>query len=414
MERPNATVPLSDPFGFDDIELDTLRRRRSVKWHGRPDLLGAWVADMDLRPAEVVLDAIRAATEAADFGYPDWTGSGVGSPAVDVFVERARRRYGLDVEADETREFLDVVQAVQVVLHTMARPGDGVVLHMPAYPPLWRAIEAMGLRLVDVPAVVDAAGVTFDYDELEHRLASEGARFMLLCHPHNPTGHRFDRPELERLAEIAARFDLLIVSDEIHADLTYGPARHLPIAALSAEVAQRTVTIHSASKAFNLAGLRHAIAHLGPVEVRSAVASLPDHLLGALNVIAVDATVAAWTGGDAWLDAALAHLDRNRRLVADLLARHLPAVRYRIPEATYLAWLDCTALGLDTEPVDVFVSRGVRLSPGLDYGPQGAGHARLNMATSRQVLELAVAMMAGDEPPLAPLAPLVTPAPPLR
>lgn len=384
----------SDPFGFDRVDIEWLRAKRSSKWHRHAPRLAAWVADMDMPPAPVVLDAIRRAADTADLGYPDWKGVGFGSPAVEVFVDRSQRRYGWDVPIGEVRETCDVVQAVQLALHVGSRPGDGIVLHMPAYPPLWQAIDEMGRRLIDVPATIAADGVSFDYDRLEQRLDTEPASVLLLCHPHNPTGHRFDRPELERLAAIAERFDLLIISDEIHADLTYAPARHLPIAALGTEVAARTVTVHSASKAFNIAGLRHAVSHIGPAELRQAVASLPNHLLGALNVIAADATVAAWTEGDEWLDAVLVHFDRNRRLLADLLAEHLPAVRYRLPEATYLAWLDCRDAELGDDPYEVFRHRGVQLNPGLDFGPQGAGHVRLNMATSASLLQAIVEQMA--------------------
>lgn len=384
----------SDPFGFDRIDLAWLRAKRSSKWHRHAPRLAAWVADMDMAPAPSVLDAIRRAADRADFGYPDWKGSGFGSPAVDVFVDRVRRKYGWDVPAGEIRETCDVVQAVQLALHLGSRPGDGVVLHMPAYPPLWQSIDDMGRRLIDVPAVIAADGVSFDYDRLEQRLLDEQATVLLLCHPHNPTGHRFDRPELERLAAIAERFDLLVISDEIHADLTYLPGRHLPIAALGSDVAARTVTVHSASKAFNIAGLRHAVAHIGPDDLRRSIAGLPNHLLGALNVIAADATIAAWTEADDWLDAVVAHLDRNRRLLTDLLAVHLPAVRYRVPDATYLAWLDCREADLGDDPHAVFRARGVELNPGLDFGPQGAGHVRLNMATSSSLLRAIVERMA--------------------
>jgi cystathionine beta-lyase len=394
-QSSSATDMTSDPFGFDRIDLGWLRSKRSSKWHRHAPRLAAWVADMDMPPAPAVLDAIRRAADMADLGYPDWKGTGFGSPAVDVFVDRARARYGWEVPVGEVRETCDVVQAVQLALHLASRPGDGVVLHMPAYPPLWQAIDDMGRRLVDVPAVVAADGVSFDYERLEQRLTAEPASVLLLCHPHNPTGHRFDRPELERLAAIAERFDLLVISDEIHADLTYAPARHLPIAALGSDVAARTVTVHSASKAFNIAGLRHAVAHIGPDHLRRAIAELPNHLLGALNVIAADATIAAWTEADSWLDAVVAHLDRNRLLLSELLAEHLPAVRYRIPDATYLAWLDCRSADLGDDPHEVFRGRGVELNPGPDFGPQGAGHVRLNMATSSSLLRAIVERMAG-------------------
>jgi cystathionine beta-lyase len=391
---PSAAPSADDPFGFDSLDLAWLRAKRSAKWsrHGTP--FAAWVADMDFPPAPVVLDAIRAAADRADFGYPEWKGTGFGSPAVEVWADRCDRRYDWLVPASEVREFCDVVQAVQVMLHLHTNPGDGVVLHTPSYPPLLDAIDTFGLRLVDVPAHIGDDRVAFDYDALEERLQREGATVLLLCHPQNPTGHRFDRAELERLAAIAERFDLLVISDEIHADLTYAPGTHIPFASLGPEVAARTVTVHSPSKAFNIAGLRHAVAHIGPVRLRERLAALPNHLLGALNVVAAEVTVAAWTDGDDWLDAVVEHLDRNRRLAAEVLAEHLPAVRYRIPEATYLAWLDCRACGFDDDPFEVFRSRGVQLGAGTDYGPGGAGFVRLNMATSGPILAATIAAMA--------------------
>jgi cystathionine beta-lyase len=389
----------SDPYGFDTLDLAWLRAKRSAKWsrHGTP--FAAWVADMDFPPAPVVLDAIRAAAERADFGYPEWKGTGFGSPAVEVWADRCDRRYDWMVNPSEVREFCDVVQAVQVMLHLHTNPGEGVVLHTPSYPPLLDAIDTFGLRLVDVPAHIgdDTIGddtITYDYDALEDRLQREGATVLLLCHPQNPTGHRFDRAELERLAAIAERFDLLVISDEIHADLTYAPATHVPFASLGPEVAARTVTVHSPSKAFNIAGLRHAVAHIGSARLRERLAALPNHLLGALNVVAADATVAAWTDGDDWLDAMVEYLDRNRRLTAELLAEHLPAVRYRVPEATYLAWLDCRHCGFDDDPFEVFRGRGVQLGAGTDYGPGGEGFVRLNMATSGSILAATIAAMA--------------------
>lgn len=384
----------TDSYGFDTLDLERLRASRSAKWHRHGTPFAAWVADMDMAPAPVVLDAIRRMADEAVLGYPDWRASGFGSPAIEVWSERCTRRYGWQPPPGEIREFCDVVQAVQTVLHLHTRPGDGVVLHVPAYPPLLELIGIFGLRLVDVPAHIGPDRVEFDYDALEQRLEREGASVLLLCHPQNPTGHRFDRAELERIAAIAARFDLLVVADEIHADLTYPPAGHLSFAALGAEVAARTVTVHSASKAFNIAGLRHAVAHIGPERLRQQLAGLPNHLLGALNVLAAEATVAAWTAGDEWLDAVLDHLDRNRHLLTALLSEHLPAVGYRMPEATYLAWLDCRACGFDDEPFEVFRSRGVQLSPGLDFGHLGAGHVRLNMATSADILARTVEAMA--------------------
>ncbi len=381
-----------DPYGFDTVDLSWLRAKAGVKWHQDPELLNAWVADMDFPTPAVVLDALQARVARADLGYADWGYPHPQTPACQVFADRAARRYQWPVDPAEVRDFCDVMQGVQVMLHLATAPGDGVVLHTPSYPPLWQTLHAMGRRQIDVPARVDAAGVHFDYDELERRLTSEPAKVLLLCHPHNPTGHRFAVEELVRLVAIAERFDLLILSDEIHADLTYD-AMHVPIASI-AGAAARTVSMHSPSKAFNLAGMRHAVAHIGPARLRDALLELPDHFVGAINLLAAEATVAAWEHGDDWLDSVVAHLDRVRLRFADLVATRLPAVKHRPPAATYVAWLDCRDTGLGDEPFHACRAAGLKVTDGNDFGPAGAGHVRVNLATSTAIMELIVDRLA--------------------
>jgi cystathionine beta-lyase len=235
------------------------------------------------------------------------------------------------------------------------------------------------------------AGWGFDYDALEASLREVPAKVLLLCHPHNPTGHVFDEDELRHLVDIAERHDLLIISDEIHADLTYAPRVHRPIALYAPD---RTVTIHAASKAFNLAGVRYALMHLGPAALRDEIMSMPEHLYGEANLFGAEAARVAWTEGDAWLDAVVAHLDHQRLLLADLLAEHLPQVVYTPPAATYLAWLDCRALGWGDDPSREFSRRGVELNEGPEFGELGVGHTRLNFATSSAVLRQVVERMA--------------------
>ena len=268
----------------------------------------------------------------------------------DRFVDRMTARYGWTPPVDEVTELADVMQGVQMALHHLSDPGDGIVVHVPAYHPFLGSIERMGRRRVDVPAIRTESGWAFDHDELDRRLTAEPARMLLLCHPHNPVGHVFDRSELERLAEIVARHDLSVISDEIHAELVHPGHQHVPFASLGPEVAARTVTITSSSKAFNLAGLRWALMHAGPTALRDALTALPTHYFGAPNLLAVEATGAAWSEGDAWQQAVSAQLDENRHLLTELLAEHLPGVDYVVPDATYLAWLDLRPLGWDGRP----------------------------------------------------------------
>ena len=343
---------------------------------------------MDFPVAPVIRERLAALLDPlmGDLGYPDWPRP-VRSPLPELFVARMGDRFGWRPEPDRVIELADVVQGIQMAVHHLTRPGDGVVLHTPAYPPFFAAIEGLGRRVLRVPW-------PFDPDRTAAVMADPTARVLLLCHPHNPTGHVFARTELEQLAELAARHRLTVVSDEIHADLTHRPHVHLPFASLGAEVEARTVTVTSASKAFNLAGLRWAALHAGSDAMLDALRALPDHYLGAPNLPAVVATDAAWTAGDDWRRAVLEVLDENRRGLVELLARHLPGVGYRVPEATYLAWLDCRGLGWGDDPSVEFVRRGVELSPGPTFGTEGAGHVRLNLATSRAVLEQIVIAMA--------------------
>jgi cystathionine beta-lyase len=288
------------------------------------------------------------------------------------------------------------MQGVSVAIHHLTRPGDAIVLHMPAYHPFLGTIAAAERRVVEVPAHLHDGAWRFDHEELGARLAAEPARLLLLCHPQNPTGHVFTRPELEQLAEIAGRHDLVVVSDEVHAELVHPPHEHVPFASLDPDVAARTVTVTSASKPFNLAGLRWAILHAGADELQSALDGLPEHYFGAPNLMGVAATEAAWSEGDDWQRAVAARLDFNRTYLAELLAAHLPDVRYAVPDATYLAWLDFRSLGIGDDPAAVMRERGVELSAGPRFGPQGRGFARLNFATSAPVLQRIVAAMAGS------------------
>ena len=368
-------------------------QRSGGKWqkHG-PGMLNAWVADMDFDPAPVILARLRAMLDGGDLGYPDWS-QGNGMDA--LFAERMRTRFGWSPDPARCVQFDDVVQGLQVVLRYATSAGDGVAYHVPSYPPFHSSFESAALEEHRLAAHLTPEGWWWRPDDLL-RAVRAGARVLLLCNPHNPTGRCFTAAELSEMAQVACDHDLLVISDEIHADLVYHPNRHIPIASLGSDIAARTVTLTAASKAFNLAGLRWAIAHVGVEELAERLQSQPNHLFGTPNIMGVEAARSAWTEADDWLTAVLARLDANRAVVGHLLAEHLPGVAYHPPEATYLAWLDFRALGLGAEPHEVAAERGVVLSPGTDFGSLGHGWARLNMATAPNVLEAIVRRLAGS------------------
>jgi len=365
---------------FDDLE--TLRRRRSSKWvEHPPDVLPAFVAEMDVALAPPVRDALVEAIELGDLGYAE-PGS-----VFESFAAFAARR--LDWAPDPARMRLvpDVMSGIVEVLRVLTAPGDGVVITPPVYPPFFDGIPEAGRRIVEVPL----ADGELDLDALEAAFAA-GARAFLLCNPHNPTGRVLERARLEEVAVLAARHDVLVIADEIHAPLTLSGATHTPFAALGES---RSVVLASASKAFNLAGLKCAIAVAGSDAVAHELDRLPEEVRYRAGHLGVIGSQAAFEHGDAWLDALLATLDANRRRLAALLAEHLPAVGYHPPQASFLAWLDCRALGLGDDPAAAFLERGrVALVPGHDFGAPGRGFARLNIGTSDALLSEAVRRMA--------------------
>ncbi|GIH23965.1 hypothetical protein Aph01nite_22750 [Acrocarpospora phusangensis] len=386
-ERPNPI----------DAPIDWLRSKRGVKWHRPgPLLLPAWVADMDFPLAPVIVDAIRESLARGDVGYPDWDGH----PLAEAFAGRMHQRFGWQPDPGQVRGVTDLIQSLQLTLTLLTEPGDGVVAFTPNYPPFLRTLETMRRPLIAAPLEIGADGLwTWDHDLLEQRVRTRGAKVLLLVNPHNPTGKVFTTAELERVADLAGRYDLVVISDEIHADLAHAPHRHRPFAALDERTAARTVTVTSASKAFNIAGLRTAVAHVGPAALREAWDAQPPDLFGATNVLGVEATLAAWTHGDEWLTAIAAHLRHQRDHVAARIAA-MPGLDTVTPDAGYLAWLDCRTADLGEEAAAWFRRHArVELSTGSEFGSGDLGsvdesRARLNFATTREVLDLILDQMA--------------------
>jgi cystathionine beta-lyase len=369
-----------------ELSLERLRLRRSVKWTRYPaDVLPSFVAEMDFPLAEPVRVALAEAVELDDTGYawPEAIG------LAEAFAEFAGRRLGWEVDPARVSPAPDVVGAITSVLGELTEPGNKVVINTPVYHPFFDLIPELGCDVIEAPL----AGGELDLEAIERRFA-DGARALILCSPHNPVGSVPNREQLAAIAAAAERHDAWVLADEIHAPLTLPGAEHVPFLTVSEAAAARGIAFCSASKAFNLAGMHCAQIVTASAEAAAVIERLPFLATHCAHLGAI-AAVAAYREGDAWLGDVLAVLDHNRRLLTRLLAEHLPGAGYVEPQAGYLAWLDLRELDLGDDPSEALLERGrVALSPGPQFGPQGAGFARLNFGTSPTLLEETVKRIA--------------------
>jgi cystathionine beta-lyase len=360
-----------------------------MKWRKYdPDVLPMWVAEMDTLLPAPVAEALAAAVSRGDTGYAE------PGRFAEAYSEFSLRRFGWAPEPARCRLVPDVLRGIVEVLQVVTAPGDGVVITTPVYHPFFTAITCAGRRVVEVPLLAD--GFRLDLSGLAAAFAEPGVTAFLLCNPHNPTGSVFGPEQLREVAALAERHGVRMLVDEIHAMLTYPGIRAVPFLSLAGEAgaAARAFSFTSASKAFNLPGLKAALVVAGP-DADPDLARIPVDVSFGAGLFGVIGGEAALRYGEDWLDALIAGLDENRALLGRLLAEHLPDVGYQPPEATYLAWLDCRALGLGDGAADRFLLRGrVAVSPGGIYGTPGRGFVRLNFATSADLLAEGVRRMA--------------------
>lgn len=365
-----------------------LRDGHGAKWTAvEPDVLPAWVADMDLGIPGPVRARLLDTIDRQDLGYPYWPG---GDPVVAAFAERMHTRFGWQPREDRTRVLSDLIQALQIVIEHTTAPGDAIAVHVPAYPPFLAAIHRAGRRIAALPFERAASGWQVDLDRCREIFTATRPRLFLLVNPHNPTGRVFRDDELRGFAEIAVEHGIPVLSDEIHADLAHPPHRHVPFASLDPAVAGLVITATSATKAFNLAGTRCAVVHIGHTPTAEALDRAPLDYFGTPSVLSRIATVAAWRESEDWHRSTLRLLTGNRdRVTAWAAAR--PGVGHHPPEATYLSWLDLAGAGLASAPAAHLLRAGrVHLSAGDDFvqhtGVDAASYVRLNFATTPPVL----------------------------
>jgi cystathionine beta-lyase len=351
-------------------------------------VLAAWVAEMDFDVAPAIRSAVLAAVDREDFGYTQADTTEL-TTACSSFL---RDVYAWEVPIARVFLVADVLTGVAGAFDVFVPAGSRVVIPTPAYPPLFEVVELGGRQVVPVPMTEDAGRSTLDLDAIEAALRA-GARSVLLCSPHNPTGRVFSEDELCALATIVEHHGARVVSDEVHAPLVYCGHRHVPYASVSEGAANHTITVTSASKAWNVAGLKCAQVIVSNHADAVVWRRLPVFKVAGATPLGIAASTAAYTEAREWRTELVAYLDGNRRFLGELLAHSLPGVEYRAPDATFLAWLDCRALEL-ADPARHFLDHaGVAVSDGAPFGAGFAQHVRLNFATSSAVLERIVRAM---------------------
>lgn len=408
-ERKSRVPALSAANPLEELSLTQLRQRGSMKWKTHPaDVLPLWVADMDVKIAPAIVAAVHEAMEAGDTGYP------TGAAFAEALRSFALRRWQWDgIDVDRVARIPDVMMGAVQVLRLITAPGDAVVVNSPVYAPFYAFITHDHRKVVEAPLGADLR-ISLDVLEDTFKAARTKSKNVayLLCNPHNPTGTVHTAEELSAVAELARTYGVRVVADEIHAPLVLPGTTFTPF--LSVPGAENAFSLMSATKGWNLAGLKAALAIAG-TEAASELHGMPAEVGLGASYLGVIAHTAALTHCDEWLDALIEGLDRNRALLGKLVAECLPDVGYTVPQGTYLAWLDCRSLNFEAEdrtagiafasdlagPAQMFLERArVALSSGHIFGTGGTGHVRLNFATSQAILTEAINRMgqAAHEP----------------
>jgi cystathionine beta-lyase len=362
----------------------------SSKWqlYG-PGVIPLWVADMDFRAPEPVIEALKTRVEHGIFGY------GAEPPTLrEVIVARLQTRYGWRVAPEDLLFVPGVVVGFNIAAQAVCRPGESLLLQTPIYYPMLGMAGRAGLTMAQMQLTrSNDARYSVDMDLME-RTVTPATRMFLMCNPHNPVGRAFTREALSEMAALCARHDLVICSDEIHCELMYEGHTHVPIAALDDEIAQRTITLMAPSKTFNIAGLKFSVAIIQNQALRKSFTDAYRGIVPGISVLAYTAALAAYEHGDPWLNDLMVYLQGNRDLVAAFVRDRLPGIQMSPMEATYLAWLDCRQAELPCRPGEFFLQNArVALNEGDLFGAGGEGHARLNFGCCRDLLTRALEQM---------------------
>ena len=355
--------------------------------YGDPEAVPLWVADMDFKAAQEIIDAIAQRAEHGVFGYT--------VRAEDYFetvCSFQQRRKNWAPDPKHMSISLGVVPSICMIIKEMPRPGDKGIIQTPVYRPFFNAVKDAGRELLESPLKEVNGQFLMDFKDLEQK-ASQGAKYLILCSPHNPVGRVWRRDELENLLKICIKYGIMVISDEIHSDLILWGNKHTPFSSVSEEARKHTITCISASKTFNLAGLQSAVVIFPDAETKSTFDRAWARLhIEANNCFSLIGTMAAYQHGDEWLDQLIKYVEGNVQLVLDFCEENIPEIKPVKPEGTYLIWLDCRALSMSGKQLTDFMvhKAGVAMSAGIYFGKNGEGFMRMNVACSRTIVEKAM------------------------
>lgn len=374
---------------YDFDEIIERRGTHSIKFDsmqelwGRNDLIPMWVADMDFRTPSFIVEAIKKRMEHEIFGYT--------KPSDEYFNSIIRwvdKRYGMKVCKEEIQYIAGIVPGIHHAVCALSEKGDKIMIQPPVYHPFKQVIEGTGRRVVQSPLILRDGRYYMDFDSMRKQI--QGCKLYILCNPHNPGGVVWSREELETVADICKESGVMVISDEIHADMTFLPHKHLPFAMVNDWTHENTVTFMAPSKVFNMPGIiaSHAIVFNNDLRERFySYLEQNDLIMG--NAFAYPAVEAAYTQGEDWLKQMLDYVYENIRLVDASLKQKMPKIKAILPEASFLIFLDCRELGYETQEqlVDFFVNKArLGLNDGAMFGKEGTGFMRLNVATPRSIV----------------------------
>ncbi len=385
----------SQKYNFDRI-IDR-KNTNSIKWDfcksflGHEDLLPMWIADTDFECAAEIVEAVKKVATHGIYGY-----SAPPESYFEAAISWMFKKHGWQIKKEWILSTPGIVSALNIAVQTFTKPGDKVIVQSPVYPPFFQAVLNNGRFVIDNPLKLDKKRrYTMDFDLLEKQIDCR-TKLLFLCSPHNPVGRVWKKEELKKLAEIAKKHNLIVVSDEIHGDIVFNGHKHTPFASISNDAAQRTITCTAPSKTFNIAGLQASVIIIPNRHLYADFATTLNNFgIQYPNIFAIEGLIAAYTKGDKWLSQMLEYLENNALFVIDFFKKEMPKVHPVLPEGTFLMWLDFRDTGMSQEELRKFVYRKARvaLNDGMSFESCEEGFMRINIGCPRSVLEEGLARL---------------------